>query len=253
MSNSMATNYCREIKHQLGSYFGTWLPNAPVNVGDYGTVEDRIFTSIGNVGSLGCKVEVATGEPTHLHFTSTSGVTVKHLSSVDANVPSTKIEAGLEIAFSKQDGIFFNAAESVVKRITNSAQIESTLLKLTKANKWKKDWVVVTGVVSTGATTIAISKSDRASITLRAKGNFAEIDLANASVNLQIEATSNIGLQLIAEKGLVPLMQLSQLQTPLFFGDTTLAPRTYGVIGIDRDELVDVFTHSHELKLVELV
>jgi TIR domain len=50
--SSVIRQYAKEIHDQLG-YLPTWLPTAPVKVGDVGTVEQGIFTIMGTLSDFG--------------------------------------------------------------------------------------------------------------------------------------------------------------------------------------------------------
>ena len=40
----LAIKYCSDIKSQLGGYFGAWLPNVHVEIGEYGDLDNGVLT-----------------------------------------------------------------------------------------------------------------------------------------------------------------------------------------------------------------
>jgi hypothetical protein len=83
-------------------------------------------------------------------------------------------------------------------------------------NDWNRAWAVVTDLIQAGATTVAISGGQAASLLLEATGDVPAIDLANASIGLSMKTSTNVGYQIIAAKSLVPLIGLCKIQWAFF-------------------------------------
>ena len=92
-------------------------------------------------------------------------------------------------------------------------------MQLFKEKKWDEKWVILTNLVEAGNTTAFISLSDSASITLEAEGGVRRIDLADASLKLNIKSYSDVGLRVATDGNLRPLIGISGISTHLVGDD----------------------------------
>jgi hypothetical protein len=104
------------------------------------------------------------------------------------------------------------------------------IISFVKNGEWQMDWVVVTEIITAGSTTIAVSSQKGAHCTLEAKGELPQIDLANASIGLKMISAQAIGYQVIAERGLCPLLGLSKAHKPFFQDEAVFRPVEKGLI-----------------------
>jgi len=79
-------------------------------------------------------------------------------------------------------------------------------------SQWKSEWVVVTDIVESETTTIAVSGGDTASIVFEATEDVPLVDLTDAKVGLGVRTARNVGYQLAARTPLFPLIGLCQIQ-----------------------------------------
>lgn len=70
----------------------------------------------------------------------------------------------------------------------DKAGIGREIMQRHKAGDWDRGWAVVTDLVRAGATTIAVSGADQASVVFEATGDVEKINLADASVGLSVAA-----------------------------------------------------------------
>src|SRR5262249_26921849 len=121
-------------------------------------------------------------------------------------------KATLEIGFSSEDAVFFNAAGCVFHSVAKKMALGKELMKRYAAGEWKREWVIITDIIKAGATTIVVSGGSNASIVLEATGDVNQIDLANADLGLAVKSSTNVGYQTVSAKGLVPLFGLCKIQ-----------------------------------------
>lgn len=214
--------YTEAVRQNLRPLFANWEPGKPVELGDYGTLVDDFLITVGNIRDLGITFGVSTDTTTDRKSFSSGGFTeIKLTAKGAANVSGTiNAKATLEINFGSKEAVFFNAAECKFSMIRDKAAIAREVMRRYNADKWERDWAVVTDIVEAGATTIVISGADNASVIFEASGDVQKIDLANASIGLNITNQKNVGYVIDAQNGLTPLIGLSKIQsTFLWFGD----------------------------------
>ncbi|MFZ2632066.1 MAG: hypothetical protein WA081_09405 [Desulfosalsimonadaceae bacterium] len=215
--------YTEAVRENLKPLFANWEPGKPVELGDYGTLAGEAFIHIGNIKDLGMGFDVREDDTPDRKYFSSEGSTEIKLNMKGAATLSGAInaKATLEINFGSKEAVFFNAAECRFSMIRDKAAVGKEIMKRCKAHDWDRDWALVTDLVRSGATTIAISGADHASVIFEASGNVDKINLSDASVGLNVANQKNVGYIVDAQKGLIPLIGLSKIQpTFLWFGDT---------------------------------
>ncbi len=208
---SMAKVYARDLHHNFETLYANWLPGTPLKLGDYGPINDKIFSGRGNINNQ-YKIKFASRRDKnekYLDYTSARAVDVTSIEKGSIGPGGVIAKAGLDIKFSSKNAIFFNAAKCTIKSISNKAAVGSKIIQLFKQGKWVRSDAVVTEIVDGGATTIIISKEKQASISLEATSNAVQkIKLTDASIGLDIKTESKIAFKEITNQKLQPLMGL---------------------------------------------
>jgi hypothetical protein len=211
---ALGPEYCKQIKENLRLH-ANFPPNRPVALGDYGVVQDHVFERLGNLGQLGITFATipGTGQSTY-QFKSKGNVDFALIAKGDVQpggVPAVK--AGLELKFSRENAVFFNAAGCTVLAIADLRAIESELLNLHDLGQWKTDFYVVTEFTSAARVTIIASADRDSEVKLEASSPAIEaIHLGDASLDLSVKRSRNTSLEIVTEGGLTPLIQLCRLR-----------------------------------------
>ena len=108
--------------------------------------------------------------------------------------------------------------------IADKVAVGDEVMRRYKERNWQRAWTVVTDVITAGATSIAVSGASPSSIILEANGNVPNIDLADASVGLSLKSARNVGYQIVASQGLVPLIGLSRIKPRFLWFDEGFQP-----------------------------
>ncbi len=220
--NGIASIYTKTLYENFQPLHATWPPDSPVELGDFGFVDaSRQFHKMGKVKAdrgLTFTVSKQPGKPFQMSFASQGKTQVKlnAKGEASAGAPAT-VRASLEVTFSAENAVFFNAAECVSSIVENKAALGDEIMKLYDAGKWDYRWAVITDLIEVGATTIAISGANSASIVFGATSDVPQIDLASASVGLGMTTQTNVGFQLATKTGLTPLFGLCKLQGRFLF------------------------------------
>lgn len=227
MSNSIAKIYANSVRKNQKVLYGVWEPGLPVHLGDYGTMVGNIFVPQGNLSDIkemkNVKINIRTDDTKdEKFFISQKGVQFDLKPKGSAPVQGIPVNASIDINFTKENSIFFNAAECHFEMIENKFQIGQKLLELHKNNpaKWKREFVLVTDRVVAKRGLILISTSNDYAVSFEADAKFPVIDLANAALGLKLKSQRSSGYKYVTEEGLIPLIGLSKIQPPfLWFGD----------------------------------
>jgi hypothetical protein len=210
--------YTDAVHDNLRPMYANWQPGMPVELGDYGVLNGNHFIHVGNVADLGIKFTVRTDKSKDQINFSSKGSTKVTLNA--AGTGGSNVKANLQIDFSSEESVFFNAAECGYDMIEDKAALGADVMKRFKGGTWEREWAVITDIVNAGATTIAVSGGTSSSVVFQASGNVSQIDLANASLSLSVVSSSNVALQIATQQGLSPLISLSKIQhTFMFFGN----------------------------------
>src|SRR3989339_604851 len=196
--SSIVEIYTEAVRENFRPLFANWEPGRRIkfDIREDNTKDKKSFASKGST-------EIKLG--------------VKGSVNIEGTVNA---KATLELGFSNEEAVFFNAADCFFQMIKDKAAIGNAIMKLYKANDWERKWAIVTDIVKAGATTIAISGGKTSSIIFEAAGDVDRIDLADASIGMKITSQKNIGYVVEAKVGLIPLIGLSKIQsTFLWFGD----------------------------------
>lgn len=220
--DSVATSYCKTLQKQFRDFYAIWPPNAPIRLGDFGYLQGPVFSrksSLASVGITDWKARSGRGAPSTYTCTTASGTEVKFHAKGEVNtggVPLAKATA--EVKFSRGEAIFFNAAGCVLDEIEDQIGLGRTVLDMFAKKTWNDDWAVVTGIVRSGATTVAVSAEAGASVLLEASADQPNIDLANVNAGLHVGTSRSLSSLFVGEAGFTPLVRLSKVRRKFFEG-----------------------------------
>jgi len=226
---SIAQEYCNSVKKQMMVYFANWEPSTPLQLGDYGIIEGNIFSKIGNIKEKGKGVKFSIqkeDKKSHKRLTSTDGVNYTLNPKAKINVAGKEdlLNANIDIKFSKKNSFFLNASGCTTSMIGNKFKLGKDVFKLLKEKNWEKKHVIVTDIVESEKTTIAISSSKSSSILFEAKSKLVEqINLADTTLDLRIKNEEAIGYSIHTSDKLIPLIGLSGIR-PSFFAKAEFKP-----------------------------
>lgn len=218
---SIVDIYAGEVHRNLKPLYANWDPGREVKLGDVGLLKDDVFIYVTSLDNLGVRFNQRSDPASDYKFfiSQSGGKMASHAKgSLDANGVAY-LKAALEVEFSSEKAVMFNAADCNYSMIDDKNRLGEDILALYDNRKWKKKWVVITDLVTAGSTTLAVSGGNTSSIVFEAAGDVAQIDLADASLGLNVARSQQIGYQLVASKGLTPLFGLCKIQSRFWYGD----------------------------------
>jgi len=226
MATSIAKVYADTVKKNQRVLYGVWEPGFPVKLGDYGIMNGNIFVQIGNISELhdlkSLTIKTRKDDTKdEKFFTSQHGVEFTLNPKGSGVINGVETNASIDISFSKENSIFFNAAECAYEMIENKYELGRRLLDIHRKSKetWRREFVVVTDLVVSKRALILISTASDYAISFEADAKTPIIDLAKASIGLTLKSQKSSGYKVVTEEGLIPLVGLSKIQPSfLWFG-----------------------------------
>lgn len=236
-SASIGGIYTRAVAKNLRPFFANWDPSQPIELGTYGELRQKMFLPLGNIRefSLSFSTQTTNGETTR-QFESSGSAEIAFSSR--ATAPTGEIvNASVALDFKKKDSVFFNIAGCRYTAIKNPGILARAIMDLwrSKNSAWNRSWVVVTDLVHSRSTTILISRTSNAKAVLEAEGRVAQVDLANAAINLHVCSKKHLGYHLVGEQGITPLFRLSKIQFRIEKMGRDFSPRVAGLITRDSE------------------
>jgi hypothetical protein len=163
--------YTAAVYDNLRPLRANWEPSQPVKLGDYGLLDGQAFIRQGDIADLGFAAgnAIADAVGDHKMFTSSKDVTIEFTGkgAAAAGLPAA-LKAGLRISFPTSETAFFNAADCTYEVVADKQALGEKIMAAYAARKWRREWAVVTDLVRSRSTTIAIATSAGASLEVEA-------------------------------------------------------------------------------------
>ena len=244
---SVKRQYTRELRDNL-HYLPTWLPTVRLSPGDLGRISDYEYTHIGNLRDVGLpsEIEDCGARADFEYFSQGSVSTTVKLAGQVPPVGSGLAEgdAGIVVDFGRENAVVFRASGCRSKRLKNVIGLGKQILEKLQQGQWPEDAVVVTEIVYATSATILICSGHKGHIDLRAAANMnpATLNIANLDAGLQVARESNIGVKIVAQSSLTPLMRTSGIQKrflsdPVFRSKTQPAGEAVTIMSESGEEL----------------
>lgn len=225
---SMGKMYRKELKNEF-DYNAIWLPQTRVELGDVIIVRKGKVVVKSTLKDQGISFKTRSGRADpEINYLSQKDASVDfklagELPPVGSMLKAT--EAGAHVSFRSKDAIafFLTGCESSI--IRDVLGIEDDILRLYHKGHglWKRDYYLVTEVVSSKSATILISRGKNGCADLHARAGLkvAGISLADLDSKFEIGYNKSLGLEIVSKEGLTPLVRLMRIRDPLF-GDPVM-------------------------------
>jgi hypothetical protein len=230
---NLSRTYTRELKDNL-NYTATWLPNLKLSLGDVGVLSGNGFTYRTNLKNLG--MPFTEGKPgASADYSHLSAGSVRRDIKLAGKAPLlgsvlADADAGISFSFSSKEAIVFLASNCTIRVIADQEPLRKTILKAYEAGSWEEEYVVVTELVSAGATTIIISQGSEGRYELKAKAGLSpSFEAMKMEGNFSLVHDSQIGFNCLATSGMTPLFRCLGIRKGWFRTDVsdreTILPR----------------------------
>lgn len=195
-------------------YLATWLPGAPVRLGDRGILAGRLWAREGTIPGELLAAGVRDG-PTMplLEWQNTTNFTFEtklagHLAPTFTSL--AEADSGLAYTFDRGGGVLFKANDITVHEIDDSFAIRHWMLTEHRAGRLPENTLVVTRVLRARVCMILVSESHGARVEMRTSAKVGERSQDMVALHGDTVVTRATGMY--------TSVVLSQNSTPLFGG-----------------------------------
>jgi hypothetical protein len=198
----LAKQFNDTIQQQL-NIFAAWLPIANTfQLGDYGIMDDGVFTKMGNVKEMGIEINVGKGQDVKIDFTSASTKITKFAAGVEVDViPQGALDAKISFDFEKEQSLLIKSPVINVNTIENVNQIGE---KLMLNDKWQRKFKVVHQTYV--AKDVAIMSTIDAGTKITFNGDVKALQVLNVgNAGVSYQSSRSLGLDLQGVEGIIGL------------------------------------------------
>jgi hypothetical protein len=209
--------YTEEIYRQLGMW-GTWRPDEPIELGNMGPVDDKLFEPRDKIAHLGIDLEVHEDtSKSDQDYQSKSGIEIKFQAQADTTnlipgIPQGK--AAISIDFSREGGVVSAFKGGRTNRVENQVAVGRALVAKAQSKEFDPDWAVVMAVYEVDSAGIIVSQSKNSNYVATANADFTEgvLDLANVSLGVSAKVTKQLAFHTEGTAGMTPAFRLMRLK-----------------------------------------
>jgi hypothetical protein len=209
---SPSTEYVKGIHRRFG-YFGTWLPNAPIALGDIGFASGCSFKRVSSLTELGITFPVrASSSPMRFHYAWQVRLTAGDGASAAASLQGTGASAHVLVGFQRAGAFVFQAEGCVSREFEDKVAVARSIATVVKRGRWDARWSVIDNVVHAASATILMANSGGSSIELAADAHLPDPlgQLAQAGLNLHVHAQHGDVTHFLARRGLTPMFKVAR-------------------------------------------
>jgi len=221
---SLVGRYSKELRGKFGLW-PTWLPDAPLVVGDFGRVEKGVFLREGHIGDLGVGLQTAEPQAHSDQLFASRGV--RHVLLDGGMSEATAGTARARIDFGRGFGVFVALRKCREERAADMITLANQMARCKEDGRWTDRHCLVTSVMKAQSALIAIDSDGGGSLELTANAPASDL-LTLLGGEAKIASESSVGYRSLVSAGCTPLLRLSRLSAKgdlLMRGNPTPAPR----------------------------
>lgn len=215
--SGLDSSYLNDVQKHLG-YFGVYPPSRPVKLGDYGKRQGDEWEKHGNISRwIEPKEQRRDGGP--LIFTSSGDV--KTQLKIGARDPSGQYGADLELEFTRQHAVFFQAHRTTILTIGNLQRVGERIVEVyrEKGSDWQLSDEWVNELVLCDVLTVIVASAAGQQVTLSGKVpvNAGGVPVAQIDLEKFQVTRSSSGMAITGPvRGATPLFKLYQVKDSAF-------------------------------------
>lgn len=240
---SLQAEYSKSIRKQLNHHV-VWEPGFPVEIGDYGVMNNNAFKKLGNIKEFGQKFEFEDSLPAFWEFSSSGTKILKTDGQTDLQhqflahgTPDAK--AGIKISFDDAYSFFIIAAESMWRTASN---VDEVAKNLQQADNWDHAHFIITNVFLCNNLILLMSTTDASTIQISADAKLlTSFQKAKIKSSSKLSITGDAALKVIGVKG---AFLVDTIRIRRFFGGYKFASSLdFSVLSYDRTNPQDFNDH----------
>jgi hypothetical protein len=225
--------YCNAFKNDL-DVWAVWQPGDPVEIFDYGYIDQNRWHKLGNLWNLIDKPTVELTEESNvadIQFGKASLSKIEHDTSVDILA-----KASLKIHFESENSLFLKANGTKTIKVNNLQFIKDKILDIFDS-KWEKNWYLVSGIRHSEKFSVLLSNSNDSEISLSADIDKLE-NFISGKVQSQndIKISGSVGFSIIGQSGPIHF-DLVRFKKKFFSGELDI--RNMGDSSLNSEMLIE--------------
>jgi hypothetical protein len=211
--------YTKEVHEQTHRY-ATWLPGDIITLGTVGYLEGKAFQPHTHLKNFGISAEEVKDPAAKADYTFASGGVTEVAGNASASGVPTSVGIGaakLKINFSSAHSVYVALRGCVGSAFGDLVTLGDKILQLVKTGNWKLDWVVVTRLVTVASATILQAEAKGAAAELEGSISATPVaDLLKVGAGVKMVSKSSVGMSIVTEPNLTPLLGLAQVRYTFF-------------------------------------
>jgi len=214
--------YASRIRNEVG-LFATWLPNARIEIGQYGPLRRALFQPQGQLKGFHANTSAAKA---NYDFTICAERVINPNAQALAEAGVSSGNVLLEVHFSSEAAVTFSAPDAVITRVDDIRALGEQLVEMQKAGTWRWDDGIVIEVVTAPRATIIASQERNAVVKFEVSAQAATRGgvMASLDESSSVRIMKGVGAKIIGQGPLTPLFRLAFLKSYLF-SDPTISLR----------------------------
>jgi hypothetical protein len=211
MKMDSITFYLTDLYEKSHGYRPTWLPNTPIKIGDFGVIENEVFTKEGNLVDLSIPFTTETSEnDSRIDLSSEKGIQITTKIAGKVEPKALKLgeaDAGFVVEFNDKNSFVFKLMGTKTTIISNLGVVKQIILDRYEAGNWRKEVVVINELIEAKSATILLSGQSGTKIELKAHAavHTGSMDIGDADLDLKMESGQTLAAEIIGKKGIRPL------------------------------------------------
>lgn len=225
--DTMPDAYWRQIHGRFGR-LPVWLPGTPMELGDVGTFPSSRWTKFTTLDALGVTTkhepEGTTGD---IEYFSHKGVQ-KSAGLARSGIDTAAVSAvgDIHYRFARKGAFVLHTRDATVHRLAGLAAVQESVLALYRAEKWRREWVVITEVLVGGPSLVLVSAGQTAEASVRLLAQTILDPVASVAVAPSFTVASQQGLAASLDTAArAPLMWRGYRVRDPLFGEPRFAER----------------------------
>lgn len=203
--------YVKEFRRNIKYYYPNWKPSEKRELGDFGILERNIFSKIGNIRELGISFEILEHDVDGCESFG-SNATITSTGKLTGGM-SAVINAQIEINLKKESSVFLNSIFKKNYEIKSLYELEYQILKKLEQQEWNKKHVIITSIVESYNTIVAISEGIDSNVVLGCEAqNIVDLNKVELGFTLINKTDGVYSYFTRNDSSIIPMFRLAKLK-----------------------------------------
>jgi hypothetical protein len=204
----MHRQYVREVHSELGLW-ASWPPQAAVNVGDVGALQDGVFRRHDTLAERRIAFRTRRGlRGVDFEHRSNGGVEISSAVAARPLPDELPVSVAVKIRFTRRGAMYLAAADCTIEEMVDQDLIGQEIVQRFSGGFWKSGDLVVTEVMRCSSFTLLVSSGGDSGVELSVEGGA----FLPVGVGVKEISSKNITTKIVSERGLTPFFRCRRLR-----------------------------------------